>query len=96
MFVWVAPTPVSGNGLLYVVSKGSIMTIRPGGRGDVTRSHIVWHRRDGPYISSPAVVADGVYFVEDGGVMTCLHAKTGALVWQARLPTRGNYYACRR
>jgi outer membrane protein assembly factor BamB len=25
--------------------------------------------------------------------MTCLEAKTGALVWQERLPGRGDYYA---
>ena len=92
-FEWVAPTPVAGRGLLYVASKGSVMAIRPGGRGDTTRSHVVWRRRDGPYIASPVLVDGGLYIVEDGGVMTCLHPKTGALIWQARLPARGNYYA---
>ena len=92
-FTWVAPTPVSAYGLLYVASKSSLMAIRPGGRGNITHSHIAWHRRDGPYISSPVVSDDGVCFVEDGGVMTCLNAKTGAVLWQARLPARGNYYA---
>lgn len=92
-FEWVAPTPVAGRRLLYVASKGSTLAIRPGGRGDVTRSHVVWHRRDGPYISSPVLVGEQLYTVEDGGVMTCVDADTGALVWRARLPARGNYFA---
>lgn len=95
---WVAPTPVSAHGLLFVASNGPggniIMAIRPGGRGDITRSHVAWrYDRAAPYVPSPVVVGDFLYTVKDGGVMTCLNARTGALVWQQRLPAGGSYYA---
>jgi outer membrane protein assembly factor BamB len=95
---WVSPTPVIAHGLLYVAANGPggniIMAIRPGGRGNVTRTHVAWRfGRAAPYVSSPVVVGDHLYTVKNGGLMTCLHARTGALVWQQRLPFGGDYYA---
>ncbi len=95
---WVAPTPVSAHGLLYVVSGGpggSVgMAIRPGGRGDITNTHVAWrYDRATPYIPSPVVLGDHFYMVRSGGIMTCLNARTGEEVWQERLPARGDYYA---
>ena len=95
---WVAPTPVTAHGLLYVVSGGpggSVgMAIRPGGRGDITNTHVAWHYdRSTPYIPSPVVLGDYFYMVRNGGIMTCLNARTGEEVWQERLPASGDYYA---
>jgi len=95
---WVTPTPVSAHGLLYVAANGPggniIMAIRPGGRGNITNTHVVWrYERAAPYSSSPVVVGDYLYTVKNGGIMTCLNARTGALAWQERLPARGDYYA---
>lgn len=95
---WVSPTPVAAHGLLFVAANGPggniTMAIRPGGRGNVTNTHVAWrYDRGAPYISSPIVVGDYLYTVKNGGIMTCLHAKTGRLAWQERLPARGDYYA---
>jgi outer membrane protein assembly factor BamB len=95
---WVSPTPVAGHGLLFVAANGPggniVMAIRPGGRGDVTRTHVAWqYERAAPYTSSPILVGDHLYMVKDGGVMTCLDARTGKLSWQQRLPAGGSYYA---
>jgi outer membrane protein assembly factor BamB len=95
---WVTPTPVMAHGLLYVASDGPggnvIMAIRPNGRGNVTGTHVAWrYDKSAPYSSSPVIVGDYLYSVKNGGVMTCLNAKTGAVVWQERLPARGEYYA---
>jgi outer membrane protein assembly factor BamB len=95
---WVTPTPVAAHGLLYVTSNGPggnvIMAIRPGGRGNITSTHLAWrYDRSAPYSSSPVVVGDYLYAVKNGGIMTCLNARTGALVWQERLPARGDYFA---
>jgi outer membrane protein assembly factor BamB len=95
---WVTPTPVAAHNLLYVASNGPggniIMAIRPGGRGDITGSHVAWRfERSAPYSSSPVIVGDYLYAVKNGGVMTCLNARTGALAWQERLPARGDYFA---
>jgi outer membrane protein assembly factor BamB len=95
---WVAPTPVTAHGLLFVASNGPggniIMAIRPGGSGNITRSHVAWrYERGAPYTPSPVVVGDYLYAVRSGGLLTCLNAKTGVEVWQQRLPARGDYYA---
>lgn len=95
---WVTPTPVTAHGLLYVASGGpggdKIMAIRAGGQGNITSTHIAWHyEKSAPYIPSPVVVGDYLYAVKSGGIMTCLNAKTGAVMWQERLPARGDYYA---
>ena len=94
---WVAPTPVAAHGLLYAASNSQpnfVMAIRPGGAGEVTRTHVAW-RYDKSVISapSPLVVGEYLFAVRDGGVLTCLDAKTGAVVWQERLPARGSYFA---
>lgn len=95
---WVTPTPVVGHGMIFVASNGPggnvIMAIKPGGRGNVTSSHVAWrYDKSAPYSSSPVIVGDYLYSVKNGGIMTCLNAKTGEVAWQERLPARGEYYA---
>jgi len=88
------PTPVFGNGLIYAVSgpSGPTLAVRPGGRGDVTNSHVVWRNtRGSPYVPSAILVQDLYYLVDDRGIATCLDAKTGERVWQKRLS--GSYTA---
>ncbi|HKY04146.1 MAG TPA: PQQ-binding-like beta-propeller repeat protein [Blastocatellia bacterium] len=95
---WVTPTPVIAHGMLYVASNGPggnvIMAIRPGGRGNVTNTHVAWrYDRSAPYSSSPVIAGDYLYAVKNGGVMTCLNARTGEVAWQQRIPAGGEYYA---
>lgn len=96
--LWVTPTPVAAHGLLFVASDGPggeiFMAIRPGGRGNITNSHVAWrYERGAPYASSVVVVGDYLYGVKNGGLVTCLLAKTGQLIYQQRLPAGGSYYA---
>jgi outer membrane protein assembly factor BamB len=86
---WVTPTVVTGNGLIYAASgpNGPVLAIRPGGRGDVTRSHLAWRaKRGAPYIPSPVFAGGRLYMVNDGGIVTCHDGATGAIVFQGRLP----------
>lgn len=88
------PTPVLGHGLIYAVSgpKGPTMAIKPGGRGDVTGTHVIWdNNRGAPFVPSAILVGDMYYLVDDSGVATCLDAHTGERVWQKRLT--GKYTA---
>jgi len=96
--LWVSPTPVSAHGLLYVVSSGQggdvFLAIRPGGRGNITSTHVAWrYDRSAPYVSSPVVAGDYLYSVKNGGLLTCLNAKTGVPLWLERLRARGDYFA---
>jgi outer membrane protein assembly factor BamB len=85
------PTPVFGNGLIYAVSgpKGPTLAVRPGGRGDVTESRVAWSAvRGAPFVPSAIVVGKSYELVDDGGILTCLDALSGARRWQKRLPGR--------
>jgi hypothetical protein len=65
-----------------------ILGIRPDGTGNVTDTHVVWHLKEAKITSYvPSPIAAGKYFfvVSDGGVATCLEAKTGRKMWSERL-----------
>jgi outer membrane protein assembly factor BamB len=85
----VTPTPAVGHGLVFCSSgrAGPTLAIRPGGSGDVTKTHIVWQTAKGsPFIPSPLVYGDYLYLVNDmTSVATCYQAATGKLMWQGRL-----------
>ena len=70
------------------------MAIRPGGRGDITDSHVLWtHTKGIPRNPSPLLYEGRLYLIRDGGVVTCLEAASGKLLAQARLPGRGKYFS---
>ena len=48
-------------------------------------------RRSAPHTPSPLLVGDELYMVSDGGVASCLDAKTGKLHWEKRVG--GNFSA---
>jgi len=82
-------SPIVVGDMIFVPSRERpILAIRAGGRGDVTRSHVVWSFNSGPDVPTP--VTDGQYFyvVRDNGVMFCLDAKTGKTIYgPVRLPS---------
>jgi outer membrane protein assembly factor BamB len=83
------PRPVFGHGLVYIATgfqQPMLMAVRPDGAGDVTRTHVAWTlRRGAPLTPSPLLVGDELYIVTDGGIATCVDARTGAAHWQQRL-----------
>jgi outer membrane protein assembly factor BamB len=89
------PRPVYAHGLVYICSgffQPVLFAVRPGGRGNVTKSEVAWSfPRTVPLTPSPIVVGDELYMVSDNGVATCLDAKSGKLAWQHRIG--GNHSA---
>jgi outer membrane protein assembly factor BamB len=83
------PSPAYHDGLLYLsrgYRSGPYMAVRPGGRGDVNETHVVWQARTGaPYISSLVHDNGLVFMASDVGGVTALDAATGQRVWQQRL-----------
>jgi len=83
------PRPVYGHGLVYIATgfqQPSLLAVRADGTGDVTKTHIAWTlRRAAPLTPSPLLVGDDLYVVNDGGIATCLDAKSGAPRWIQRL-----------
>ena len=85
----VIPTPVVGHGLVFASSGrvGPTLAIRPGGRGNVTRTHLAWTSPKGsPFVPSPIVYGDQLYMVNDmASIVTSFEAVTGKVLWQGRL-----------
>lgn len=68
-----------------------VMTIDPTGSGDVTRTHIVWSKKnDGGYVPSPVAVNNLGFVVTDEGIGSCWNLKSGELYWKERL---GRHYS---
>ena len=89
------PRPVAGLGMVFVDTgymKPRMLAIRPGGRGDVTDTHVVWdYHWQVPANPSPLLIGDRMFFVSDRGNATWLDARRGEDVWRQRLG--GSYYA---
>jgi outer membrane protein assembly factor BamB len=86
----VIPRPVYAQGLLFIGSgydRPVTYAIDPkGAKGDVTDSAILWQQAKGaPNTPSMLVVGEEFYEVSDGGIASCLDAKTGKTHWSERL-----------
>jgi len=88
----VVPTPIIVDGLIFAPTrKTPLLALKAGGSGDVTESHLAWKYEGSGAPDVPSPVSDGKYFymVEDRGLITCLDAKTGALIWGPETTTEG-------
>jgi outer membrane protein assembly factor BamB len=83
------PVPAFAHGLLYVVNglAGDIYAVRPGGAGDVTKTHLAWHtpRRAGRDLPSPVVIDKYVLACSMGGILLCYDCETGKELWKERI-----------
>ena len=99
----IAPRPIAGHGMVYVIidrDHPELWAISHDGSGDVTDSHVIWKEKRGmPARCSPLLVDDLLYLVNREGIMTCLEAVSGEVVWKQRLDGRFSatpLYACGR
>ena len=90
-----AARPVYSNDLVYITAGAgatSLIAVHPDGEGDVTDTHIAWAYGSAvPDISSPLVVDDLLFLMNEDGVGTCLDAATGQRLWRVRHP--GEFWA---
>jgi outer membrane protein assembly factor BamB len=85
-------TPLVGHGLVIVTAgfpAKKVIAIRPGGSGDVTGTHVAWTYEKGTaYVVSPILYGDHLYLVTDGGIVTCLDARTGEVRYEGGRPPK--------
>lgn len=74
--------------------KNAVLGLKPGGRGDISESHVLWRKEKGaPYVASPLYYDGKLFMVKDGGLATLYAAATGeALYTTQRLGVMGDYY----
>ena len=75
------PRPVFAHGLVFITTgfqQPELLAVRPDGTGDVTRTHVAWSlKRGAPLTPSPLIVGDELYLVNDGGIASCIDARSG-------------------
>ena len=97
-----AATPVGDDDLLYVDSyerltgrSGTLAAIRPGAKDDISlkaketsNESVAWSSQFSAYrVSSPTLFDGKLYvFEQNGGIVHCFDAKTGAKIFRGRLP----------
>ena len=93
------PTPLAGNGMVYVYAGYPVkktMAIRLGGSGDLTgSSNMVWQYDKGTaYVPSSILIGNYLYLVSDRGIITCLEAASGKVVYEGgRIPVPATFTA---
>ena len=85
-----AANTVTFDGLhVYASSRhpqSEIICIRADGEGDVTATHLVWREQKSACdVPSPCVHEGRLYSLCDDGVLTCLSAADGNMMWKRRL-----------
>ena len=95
---YMCPTPVAEEGIVYSIggrNPNGGLAIRAGGRGDVTATHVLWKVNRGSNVPSPILHEGHLYFAHENlGVVYCVNAKTGDLLYEERLsPSPGQIYA---
>ena len=80
--------PSAGHGLVFCSMghpKSELWAVKPG-VDDPAEAEVVWKvKRNVPTRSSPVLAGDLLFMVDDGGIATCLEAKTGEKVWNERI-----------
>ncbi|HEY2931190.1 MAG TPA: PQQ-binding-like beta-propeller repeat protein [Acidobacteriota bacterium] len=62
-----------------------LTAIRPGGKGDVTGSNVLWRLKKGyPNIPAPLLYKDVLYLVKTGGIITALNPANGEVLKAGR------------
>jgi len=88
----VASSPVFGDGLVYTVTVDTeLCATKPDGKGDVTKTHVLWKAEDGlPDITSPLTDGKHVWLLPTDGYLVCYDAKTGKKVYEQEVDARFN------
>jgi len=87
-----------GDGMAIVpYGRGKFLAgVKLDGRGDVTESNRLWNKQGdvGADVPTPIVHGGKVYVLGDTGEVTCRDLKTGAEIWNGKVPqSRDKYYA---
>jgi len=77
----VASPIVHGDLIVAPTRERPLLVFKAGGRGDISRSHLLWSFNYGPDVPTPVTDGTYLYVVNDRGIMWCLDLKTGKEVY---------------
>jgi outer membrane protein assembly factor BamB len=86
-------SPIVNDGIIYAVANRAV-AVRPGGKGDVTKSNLLWEIKEGSEVGTPVFYKGHLYWANQDGIACCVDAKNGKVVYKERLnPPSGRVYA---
>jgi outer membrane protein assembly factor BamB len=90
-------TPVVRKDVVYVMGAGlsgrEVVAIRAGGRGDVSKTHVLWRNdKVGANFTSPVLFGERLYFLSNGFAV-CLNVNKGEEVYRERIEPATNEYS---
>jgi outer membrane protein assembly factor BamB len=93
-------SPLVGHGMVFISAGFPLkrtLAIKLGTNGELDSldANIVWRYNKGSaYVPSPILYGDYLYVMTDRGILTCLDAKTGKVIYEgARLPVPATFTA---
>jgi outer membrane protein assembly factor BamB len=94
---YVCPSVIAYEETIFAIGgrQNTAIAVKAGGSGDVTGTNRIWKVTEGSNVSSPVYHDGHLYFANEGrGIVYCLNAKTGEVVFKERLkPSPGRIYA---
>jgi outer membrane protein assembly factor BamB len=93
VFNWyVCPSVTAHDGIVYTLQNSAAVAVRAGGRGDVTKSHVLWQKKFGATVTS-MVYQDGHVHWANAGKAFCMKADDGKEVFRETLKDGAEFYA---
>jgi outer membrane protein assembly factor BamB len=79
---------------VFEAARNCVLAIRPGGRGDITDTHVLWrYTKQIPYCPSPVFYRGNLFMIRSGGILAIVDAKTGQSLKQGRISATGEYFS---
>lgn len=81
---------IADQGVVYAVGgrSGGSIAVRAGGKGDVTKTHVLWKGQQRNRIGTPVLHEGRIHWIS-GGIANCIDSKTGEQIYQTRLKRDG-------
>jgi len=88
----IVASPVTHGDLIIAPTRERpMLVLKAGGRGDVSKSNLLWTFGNGPDVPTPVTDGTFVYVVNDRGIMFCLDARTGKEIYGRHRLRSGTY-----
>lgn len=93
-FYRVVASPIVFGDMIYVPTRVKpLQAFKAGGRGDITKTHLVWSTVNGPDVPTPATDGKYFYIANDRGILWCLDAKDGKEIYGQKRIASASYSA---
>jgi outer membrane protein assembly factor BamB len=93
---YVCPSVVAHDGVAYLTGGDqATLAVRLGGRGDVSKTHVLWREKGGSNVASPIIYQGRIYWPSTKGqFLICQDAASGKVLYKQRFkPDPGTIYA---